>query len=64
METKLWTRSEVCDLLKISKPTLFRLVRNKQLKPIYIGALPRFQPIEIERFIENLSQKKAGKNVA
>lgn len=61
---RLLTRGDVANILQISLVSLHRLVNRKELKPVYVGGLPRFQPTEVERFIENLSVKKAAKKVA
>lgn len=59
MDLNLLTRKEVCSLLKISIPSLHRLVKSNRIKPVYVGALPRFKSSEVERFIQNLSSNSS-----
>ncbi len=38
--------------LRVSKRTIERLVRDKELSPIYVGRLPRFDYADLRAFTE------------
>lgn len=58
MEKRLLTVKEVCEYLNISKPTVYRLIKEGKLKPIKIGKSTRFEKEDIDKLIEEL--KKQG----
>ena len=45
----LLTLKEVCQELRCSRQTLWRLVKNGQLHPVHIRGLRRFKRAEIEK---------------
>ncbi|MFD1999199.1 helix-turn-helix transcriptional regulator, partial [Paraburkholderia dipogonis] len=49
---------EVCDILKIGRTTLFKLVKSRQLVPLHITARIRVFP---QSAIEAFLAKKGGK---
>ena len=49
---KMLTRREVCNLLGISLPTLWKRVKNKELTPVHIGRRVVFKESEIKKFVE------------
>ena len=64
---KLYTIGEVAESLRVSKPSIYRLMSSGQLKSIKIGGRTLFKESEIERFIDSLGQantaKKKGKKI-
>jgi excisionase family DNA binding protein len=48
----LLTVSRVCDVLCVSRPTLYRLVRRGELRPTRVGDRLRFLPSEIREYLE------------
>jgi len=53
----LYTTKEAMELLKVSRTTLYRLVKNQGLKSIKVGGTIRFTEDEINRFLEELKGK-------
>lgn len=51
---KLYTIKEVCDMLRISRATLYRVMRKYRLSPIKIGGKVLFTESELERFMREL----------
>lgn len=54
----LLTLNQACDLLNISRPTLYKLMSNGDLVYLEIFGKKRIQVNEIMRFISEKSQKK------
>ncbi len=52
IDKKLLTIKEVCEYLNVSKPTIYRLIKEGKLKPIKIGRATRFDKEDIDKFIE------------
>jgi excisionase family DNA binding protein len=48
----LLTVAQCCELLQVSKQTLYRLINSGELEPVRIGRHPRFVPADISAFIE------------
>lgn len=42
---------DVAELLRVSVPTVDRLVRDEQLRPFYVGRSRRFHRSEVDRFM-------------
>ncbi|MDX1822012.1 MAG: helix-turn-helix domain-containing protein [Paracoccaceae bacterium] len=57
---ELLTQKEVCDLLRISKSTLGRLIRSEESFPqprkFSIGRLIRFSAIEVRQYVEAMQR--------
>jgi excisionase family DNA binding protein len=57
---ELLTQKEVCDLLRISKSTLGRLIRSVESFPqprkFSIGRLIRFSAIEVRQYVEEMQR--------
>ena len=51
-DIELMTPEEVCRVLAISKPTLWRLKKTAQLVPLYVLSSPRYSKASVTRFIE------------
>ena len=61
--TKLLSREEVRQMLRMSKPLMARMIREGVIpQPIRFGALQRWRPETIEEFLEQ--QEKAAQLVA
>ena len=50
----LFTCTEACQLLRISKSTLYRLIGDGELMPAHIGRSVRFTRSELHRFVAQL----------
>lgn len=55
---QLITVEEVCHLLQLSKPTIYRLIKKGSLQPLKLskGSL-RFRRVDIEDFLNTISVK-------
>ena len=51
MDEVLYTVNEVLEILKITRPTLYRHIRNKNLKAIKIGKLTRIKKADLDAFM-------------
>lgn len=51
---KLITVNEALEILRISRPTIYRLIANGSLKPVKIGKRTLFEEAELHRFLDNL----------
>ena len=49
----LLTTSEVANYLKISKPVVRSLVKEKHLTPVRIGGIVRYSQAELKRFVDS-----------
>ena len=49
----LLTTTEVAKCLKVSKPLVRNLVKQKQLTPVRIGNIIRYSQAELKRFVES-----------
>jgi excisionase family DNA binding protein len=58
---KLLTVEEVMTLLRISRPTLYRLLKSKALGPVRIGKRTLFDPADIRAFVEGSKQEAVPK---
>jgi len=48
----LLTLAAVCEILGVSKPTLYRLIRGGELVPLRVGHSPRFAPEDVRTYLE------------
>jgi excisionase family DNA binding protein len=55
----LLTITAVCNLLAISKQTLYRLIRAGELKPTRVGDRLRFEPEDVRAYVER-NREAAG----
>jgi len=53
---KLITVIEAMGILRISRPTLYRLINEGELKPVKIGKRTLFEEKELQRFIKTLKK--------
>ena len=53
---KLLTVEDVMASLRISRPTLYRLLKSRQLIPVRIGKRTLFDPADIRAFVEASKQ--------
>lgn len=61
MEQPLFTIKEVCQLLRISRPTVYELIKAGRIKRVYVGkASPRITRESLERYLESLKQPEAS----
>lgn len=51
---KFYTIKEVCDILKMSRSTLYRIMERYHLSPLKVGGKVLFPESELNRFIEGL----------
>lgn len=54
---KLYTTSEVCELLAMSRPTLEGFVNRGQIIPVRDGRWVRYSEFELDRFVMNLQRR-------
>lgn len=54
---KLHTVNETLELLRISRPTLYRFIKSGQLVPLKMGKKTLFTESELTRFLEDLKRK-------
>jgi len=55
---KLHTIGEVAEMLRISKPSVYRLMSSGQLKSVKIGGRTLFKETELERFVNSLEPQE------
>lgn len=46
------TVTQCCELLQVSKQTLYRLINSGELQPIRVGYHPRFSKDDVRGYIE------------
>lgn len=51
-EEKFLTREEVCGLLNVTKPTLWRWQKKKYLTPVKVGNRPLYRQSDIEKLMQ------------
>jgi excisionase family DNA binding protein len=51
LDEQLLTISEVSDLLRISRTSVYRLIERGDLEPLRVGERVRFAPAEIRRYL-------------
>ena len=52
-DDEILTPTEAAEYLKVSMPTIYRLVTSKQLPAFKVKGSLRFKAMEIQRYIEN-----------
>lgn len=57
---KLFTIPEVAGILRVSKPTVYRLMASGKLNPVKIGGRTLFKESELTRFINALTSNPEG----
>ena len=57
--TPLLTTNDVAEILGVTPRTVQRLVSSGQLRPIYVGRLPRFTEAEIQAYCSAAYRKVA-----
>ncbi len=55
---KLYTLKELTTILKVSRPTVYRLIEHGYIKPIKLGGKVLFVENEIEELIEKLKRER------
>jgi len=60
MNKLLYDTNEAAELLGIRRTKLFALLRDGSLKAVYLGRKTMFQPKELERFAESLTERPGG----
>lgn len=56
---RLLTPIEVAEILRVSPRTVRRLIASGQLRPVYVGRLPRFTATEVEAYCSAAFRKVA-----
>lgn len=54
----VYTVREVLKHLKISRPTLYNLIKAEKITPVKLGKRTLFPESEINRFLDNLKNAK------
>jgi excisionase family DNA binding protein len=49
---RLLTINEVCELLGISRASVYGLMRAGELTPVRVGERARFEPVDVRAYIE------------
>lgn len=52
---KLYTVKECMDQLRISRPTLYRFIKEGKIKPLKMGKKTLFKESALEHFIKSLN---------
>jgi len=50
----LWTVAECAQAMRLSQPTIFRLIRRGDLPAIHVGRSLRISPIDVEQYVGRL----------
>ena len=53
-EQLLLTAEEAGDVLRIGRTTIYGLIKDRKIRPVYIGRSCRISRAELERFVEEL----------
>ena len=56
----LMTLKEICDYLKVTRYTVYRLIKDGQLPAIRVGGQWRFRPDQVQRYLAS-KQSKASR---
>lgn len=56
---RLLTTDDVASILGVSARTVRRLIASGQLRPVYVGRLPRFTEAEVEAYCSAAFRKVA-----
>ena len=56
---RLLTTNDVAEILGVTPRTIRRLVASGQLRPVYVGRLPRFTEAEIQAYCSAAYRKVA-----
>jgi len=56
----LLTVNEVCAALGVTRSTVYKLVREHELVPTFVGSRARFEPEEIRNFIQRHRRDHLG----
>jgi excisionase family DNA binding protein len=57
---RLLSPEDVADILKVTKKTVYRYVRNKTLPHERVGPLIRIRPSELQKFLQVNAARDAG----
>jgi excisionase family DNA binding protein len=61
MEQQLFTIKEVCAILRVSRPTVYEMIRAGRIQRVYIGkSSPWITRESLERYLESLKQPGAA----
>jgi|MudIll2142460700_1097286.scaffolds.fasta_scaffold328151_2 excisionase family DNA binding protein len=56
---KLYTVKETMEMLRISRPTLYRIVRSDALRSVKVKGKTLFKESELERYFQGLNGKSS-----
>jgi excisionase family DNA binding protein len=56
---QLLTIAQCCELLQVSKQTLYRLINSGELAPIRVGERSRFAPADVRAYLERHRERRA-----
>ena len=54
MEQRLLTISQAAQYLAISRSFLYRLIQRGELRPVYIGRVPRIDRADLDALVDRL----------
>ncbi len=59
MSSNLLTIEQACERLNVSRATLYRLIERGHIKRIYILGCPRFDPLDLQAYIDRHTVQRA-----
>jgi excisionase family DNA binding protein len=59
---RLLTVPELCDTLRITRTTAYRLVNSGQLRAVIVGARIRFRPEDVDTYLERETAADVNEN--
>jgi len=57
-EGKFWTTREICKILKLSLPTLWRMMKRGELRGYKLGRQWRFSDEQVSEFLNKAGAKE------
>lgn len=54
--TKILTVAEVCDILQVSRTTVYRIIKEKELKAIKIRKTVRVKESDLEEYLSSYEE--------
>jgi excisionase family DNA binding protein len=60
----LLTIGDLGRLLRISRPTVYRLIQAGHLHPIQVGSRKRFRPDQVRHYLEQLPNEPEARDLA
>lgn len=58
-EPLVWTQAQVAEMLQVDVRTVRRATKSGELRPTYIGRLPRYLPSDVQAYMAHRRQRVA-----